>query len=82
MKDIEVEITALAEERGQGGAIQKNAEVKGTLVAPIRKGTAVGELTVKSGNQVIARIPLVTLSDMPEGGFFGRLVDTVRLWFN
>ncbi|MEN9705548.1 MAG: hypothetical protein RLZZ393_1427 [Pseudomonadota bacterium] len=69
-------------QRGQGGAIQKNAEVKGTLVAPIRKGTAVGELTVKSGNQVIARIPLVTLSDMPEGGFFGRLVDTVRLWFN
>jgi D-alanyl-D-alanine carboxypeptidase (penicillin-binding protein 5/6) len=69
-------------QRGQGGTIQKTTEIKGTLVAPIRKGTVVGELTVKSGNQVAARIPLVTLADLPEAGFFGRLTDTIRLWFN
>ncbi|MEY4762909.1 MAG: hypothetical protein RLZZ200_2765 [Pseudomonadota bacterium] len=69
-------------QRGQGGSIEKNAEVKGTLIAPIRKGTTVGELTLKSGNQVVARMPLVALEDVPEGGFFGRMVDTVRLWFN
>ncbi len=69
-------------QRGRGGAIQKNAEVKGTLLAPIKKGTTVGELTLKSGNQVVARIPLVALADVPEAGFFGRLYDTVKLWFN
>ena len=62
--------------------IQKNAEVKGTLIAPIKKGTTVGELTLKSGNQVVARIPLIALADVPEAGFFGRLYDTVKLWFN
>jgi D-alanyl-D-alanine carboxypeptidase (penicillin-binding protein 5/6) len=73
---------AASVQRGTGGTIQKTTEIKGTLVAPIKKGTVVGELTVKSGNQVAARIPLVTLADVPEAGFFGRMTDTVRLWFN
>ena len=68
--------------RGQSGALQKDAAVKGTLIAPLADHAAVGELTVKSGGQVVAIVPLVTLAAAPEGGFFGRLADTVRLWFN
>jgi len=68
--------------RGQAGALEKQAEVKGPLVAPLADHATVGDLTVKSGNQVVAHVPLVTLAAAPEGGLFGRLVDTVRLWFN
>jgi D-alanyl-D-alanine carboxypeptidase (penicillin-binding protein 5/6) len=68
--------------RGQSGAIQKQAEVRGRLVAPLADHASVGELTIRSGGQVIAHIPLVTLTAAPEGGFFTRLTDTVRLWFN
>ena len=68
--------------RGQAGALEKKAEVKGPLVAPLADHATVGDLTVKSGNQVVAHVPLVTLAAAPEGGLFGRLADTVRLWFN
>jgi D-alanyl-D-alanine carboxypeptidase (penicillin-binding protein 5/6) len=68
--------------RGQSASLEKSSEIKGTLIAPIATHTTVGELTVKSGGQVVARVPLVTLAAAEEGGFFHRLSDTVRLWFH
>jgi serine-type D-Ala-D-Ala carboxypeptidase (penicillin-binding protein 5/6) len=68
--------------RGQSGAVEKQSEVTGRLVAPLALHSAVGEMTVKAGGQVVAHVPLVTLAAAPEGGLFTRLVDTVRLWFN
>ncbi|MEO7775380.1 MAG: D-alanyl-D-alanine carboxypeptidase family protein [Steroidobacteraceae bacterium] len=67
--------------RGEGGALLKNAEVKGPLMAPIKKDATVGEFTVSAGGQVIAHQPLVALVEVPEGGLFHRLSDSVRLWF-
>ncbi len=67
--------------RGQSGALQKTAEVKGTLIAPIAANSVAGTLTVRSGGVVVSTIPLVTLSAATEGGVFQRLSDTVRLWF-
>jgi D-alanyl-D-alanine carboxypeptidase (penicillin-binding protein 5/6) len=75
-KDIYVTIP-----RGQSGALQKTSEVKGTLVAPLAAHAEVGTLTVRSGNTVVAQIPLVTLAAANQGSFFQRLIDTIRLWF-
>lgn len=50
--------------------------------APIAKGQPLGELLVLSGEQVLARVPLLALDEIPEGGFFSRLIDRIRLWFH
>lgn len=66
--------------RGQGVGIEKNVSLNGKLVAPIAAGTPVGELIIKSGNEVVAHAPLVALAPATEGGFFSNLVDSVKLW--
>jgi D-alanyl-D-alanine carboxypeptidase (penicillin-binding protein 5/6) len=67
--------------RGEGGALLKSADVKGPLLAPLKKNAKVGEFTVSAGGTRIASQPLVVLEDVPEGGFFHRLTDSVSLWF-
>jgi hypothetical protein len=37
---------------------------------------------VTAGNEVVARIPLVTLTAVAEGGLWRSTTDSVRLWFN
>ena len=51
------------------------------LMAPIALDQPVGQLVVKAGDKVIAERPIVALKAVPEGGFFKRMVDSVRLWF-
>jgi len=48
------------------------------LIAPIAKGTPVGELTLMLRGTPEATIPLVTQSAVDEAGFFKRLTDRVR----
>jgi len=67
--------------RGQGDSIKTSWEVKGPLVAPLAAGTAVGQYTVRVGDEVVARVPRVTLAKVEEGGLWRTTVDTVKLWF-
>ena len=66
--------------RGQSGAIEKNVELRGKLLAPLPAGATVGQLTIKSGGLIVAQAPLVTLAAVPEGGLLDTWVDTVKLW--
>jgi D-alanyl-D-alanine carboxypeptidase (penicillin-binding protein 5/6) len=50
------------------------------LVAPVVKGERVGSVKVALEGRPIAEFPLVALTDVPAGGFFGRAWDTLRLW--
>jgi hypothetical protein len=36
---------------------------------------------VLSGNQTLATLPLHPLKEVPAGGWWRRLIDTIRLWF-
>ena len=57
------------------------AQVEEPLVAPLRRGARVGELTVSAGGgEVVARTPLVALGAVPEGGWWTQLTDAVALW--
>ncbi|HTW89842.1 MAG TPA: D-alanyl-D-alanine carboxypeptidase family protein [Candidatus Binataceae bacterium] len=49
------------------------------LVAPVAKGTPVGELQVMVNGKPEGSIPLVTQASMGQAGFFGRLADRVRM---
>ena len=67
---------------GRGGAaqLQSTATVKEPVIAPVKAGQALGELTVSDGANVVARVPLVAKEAVPEGGWWTRMVDGFSLW--
>ena len=65
--------------RGQAQRISGEVERIEPLVAPITKGQRIGILRVRFDDKVIAERPLIALTDIDEGGWFGRLWDGLRL---
>jgi serine-type D-Ala-D-Ala carboxypeptidase (penicillin-binding protein 5/6) len=61
--------------------VKTAADVQPRLIAPLGLDTAVGTLHVSAGNQTLATLPLHPLKDVPAGGWWRRLIDTIRLWF-
>ena len=51
------------------------------VVAPVKKGAELGTLKLMSGNKVLAERKVVALQDIEEAGFFGRMWDSIVLWF-
>ena len=51
------------------------------VVAPVKKGAELGTLKLMSGNKVLAERKVVAFQDIEEAGFFGRMWDSIVLWF-
>jgi D-alanyl-D-alanine carboxypeptidase (penicillin-binding protein 5/6) len=56
-------------------------DVQTKIIAPLAADAAVGSLRVISGGQAVATLPLHPLSAVDAGGWWRRLIDTIRLWF-
>lgn len=67
--------------KGQLGQVKVQLTTTQPLLAPIRKHQAVGTASLVLNGKVIAERPLLALDDVSVAGFFGRMIDTVRLWF-
>jgi D-alanyl-D-alanine carboxypeptidase (penicillin-binding protein 5/6) len=67
--------------RGQAGSITTTATVQRRLIAPLTTSTQVGELQVVVGGKPVTSVPLYPLANVPEGGLWSWLSDTVLLWF-
>lgn len=67
---------------GQYQRLNITTETKKLLQAPLKQGDIVGELQVRFDNNLISTQPLYALQDLPEGGFFTRMKDSVRLMFS
>jgi len=67
--------------RGAGEKAEIKPEVSGTLIAPLTEGQVVGTVTVLIDGKPVKTEPLVVLAEVPQGSFFKRLWDTIRLWF-
>jgi len=52
------------------------------LVAPVSAGQAVGTVRLTLDGRVLGEHTAVALTDVPVAGMFGRLWDTMRLWFD
>ena len=50
------------------------------LVAPLRKGQAVGTLKIFEGERTLSEIPLLALETVDEAGLLGQAWDAFRLW--
>jgi D-alanyl-D-alanine carboxypeptidase (penicillin-binding protein 5/6) len=66
--------------RGRHGALEARADVPQVPVAPIRRGQALGTLTVRDGSETVATLPLVAIRDIEAGNWLRRSIDQVRLW--
>ena len=53
---------------------------QGPIKAPVRKDAEIAILTVKSGEKVVAQIPLVAASDVEKAGVFRRIFNAFEDW--
>ena len=51
------------------------------ITAPIRRGQVVGQLILKIADKEVKRLPMVALESVEEAGFFGRMWESIKLWF-
>ncbi|MBC3764567.1 serine hydrolase [Neptunicella marina] len=65
--------------RGQRKNLKANFKLDKKLEAPLAKGEVVGTLHLELEGEEIATYPLVALQEVQEGGFFGRMVDYIKL---
>lgn len=67
--------------RGKYAQLKPSMDVPKSLVAPIKKGQAIGTVKVMLDGKVIAQRPLVAMAAVEEGGFFKRLWDEFWMWW-
>ncbi len=68
-------------QRGRDKAMQASVELPSVLVAPLKKDTAIGTLKLSLDGKELGSYPLYPLADVEEAGLFGRMIDSVKLWF-
>lgn len=66
--------------RGQETSLAVAADIAEPLMAPLTTEAPVGKLRVILGGATLATYPMHADKAVSEAGFFGRLVDDVRLW--
>jgi serine-type D-Ala-D-Ala carboxypeptidase (penicillin-binding protein 5/6) len=67
--------------RGESGNVKTSTEVQPRLIAPLLVDANLGTLRVFAGTQTLATRPLHPLKEVRAGGWWRRLIDTIRLWF-
>ena len=67
--------------RGEADGIKTAADVQPRIIAPLTLDRTLGSVRVYVGNQTLATLPLHPLKEVPAGGWWRRLIDTIRLWF-
>ena len=66
--------------RGQAD-VKTSVDVTPKLIAPLGLDANVGTLHVFNGKEVLATVALHPLKPVAAGGWWRRLIDTIRLWF-
>ncbi|QFT23902.1 D-alanyl-D-alanine carboxypeptidase DacC precursor [Pseudomonas sp. THAF187a] len=72
---------ALTMPKGQLEKLQASMTLNPQLIAPIQQGDVIGKVEVKLGDEVVHSADLVALQSVEEAGLFGRLWDSIRLFF-
>ena len=68
--------------RGQENTLSAAADMSDPLIAPLSPSRAVGKLRILQAGQPVGTYALHPVADVPEAGFFGRIIDDVKLWLN
>jgi D-alanyl-D-alanine carboxypeptidase (penicillin-binding protein 5/6) len=71
----------IAVPKGYAEKVKSDFTAEPKLIAPIEAGQKIGSLKVTIDGKLYGEYPVVALEAVPLAGFFGRLIDTIRLWF-
>ena len=66
---------------GRESAIQATLDAPESLEAPLAAGDVVGTVKIMLGDRILAESSVAVASDVPEGGFFKRIMDFVMRLF-
>ncbi|NJD24873.1 MAG: D-alanyl-D-alanine carboxypeptidase [Betaproteobacteria bacterium] len=72
---------SIALPRGFAEKVKSEFVPEPRLIAPVAAGQKLGVLKVSVDGKPYGEYPAVALAEVPQGGFFKRLIDTIRLWF-
>ena len=61
--------------------IKTTVDVTPKLIAPLASDATLGTVHVFNGTESVATLPLQPLKPVAAGGWWRRLIDTIRLWF-
>ena len=67
--------------RGTANSIKTAVDLQPRLLAPLGQGAAVGTLRVFTATETLASLPVHPRKADAAGGWWRRLIDTIRLWF-
>lgn len=67
--------------RGAFDDVESVVHMPATLLAPVEQSQPLAELAVSLGDDALLTAPLIALEANPEGSFWQRTVDGVKLWF-
>lgn len=67
---------------GQYQRLSINTKLANNLQAPISKGAKVGELVIQFDKNIIGTYPVYAMQDLPQGGLYTRMKDSIRLTFS
>jgi len=67
--------------RSASAELKTTVDLQPRLIAPKSRTDDVGVLHVSAGAQTLATVPVHPLTAVAEGGWWRRLIDTIRLWF-
>jgi len=67
--------------KGQAEKLKATLTSQKPLIAPIALGQKIGTVKVTLDGREVADVPVVALEKIEGAGFFGRALDTMRLWF-
>ncbi|SFR56568.1 D-alanyl-D-alanine carboxypeptidase (penicillin-binding protein 5/6) [Marinobacter gudaonensis] len=67
--------------RGSRNSLESTVELDSVIKAPIKVGDELGQVKVSYNGEVLVDQPVLALTDVPEGGFFKRLWDAIKLFF-
>ena len=68
--------------RGQANDIKTTVELQPRVIAPVSGDTDVGTVRVFAGTETLATLPVHPLKADALGGWWRRLIDTIKLWFH
>jgi D-alanyl-D-alanine carboxypeptidase (penicillin-binding protein 5/6) len=68
-------------QRGRVGSVRAEFELPERLVAPLAANAPLGKVRIVVDGATIATHDLFPSREVPAGGIFRRLVDSVRMWF-
>lgn len=72
----------LAVPKGYAPRIKTELISQQPMMAPVTQGQVVGTMKVSLDGKPFGDYPVVAIEGVPLANFFGRSIDTVRLWFN